>query len=73
MVSGSAIAKFRSFLYYHNQALHWAGHGARMPMSRAPRQLLTGWVAHPWPIGFPDTNFGRLLTKALKRKDFLQI
>ena len=53
--------------YYHNRVLRWAGHAARMPMSRAPRQLLTGWVAHPRPIGCPEMNFGRTLKKALKR------
>ena len=28
--------------YYHNRILRWACHVARMPMTRAPRQLLTG-------------------------------
>ena len=35
--------------YYHRRLLHWAGHVSRMPMTRASRQLLTGWVAHPGP------------------------
>jgi hypothetical protein len=38
-----------------------------MPMNRAPRQLLTGWVAHPRPIGCPEMSFGRTLKKAPKR------
>jgi hypothetical protein len=40
--------------YYHNRILRWAGHVARMPMTRAPRQLLTGWVAHSRPNGCPE-------------------
>jgi hypothetical protein len=32
--------------YFHNRILRWAGHVARIPMSRAPRQLLTSWVSH---------------------------
>ena len=51
--------------YYYNRVTHWVGHSARMPMNRAPRELLTGWVAHPRPIGSPDMNFGRTLKKAL--------
>ena len=39
--------------YYHRRLLRWAGHVSRMPMSRAPQQLLTGWVANPRPIGSP--------------------
>jgi hypothetical protein len=34
---------------YQNRVLRWAGHVARKPMSRAPRQLLTSWVARPRP------------------------
>jgi len=45
-----------------------AGHVARMPMSRAPRQLLTGWVSHSRPIGCPQMTWGRTLENALKSK-----
>jgi hypothetical protein len=38
-------------------------------MSRAPRQLFTGWVAHPRPIRCPGMHFGRTLMKQLKRND----
>jgi hypothetical protein len=52
---------------YHNRVLRWASHNARMPMSRAPRQLLTGWVAHPPPIGCPEIFFCCTLKIVLKR------
>ena len=54
--------------YYHNRILRWAGHVARMPMTRAPRHLLTGWVAHSRPNGCPEMTWGRTLKKALKCK-----
>jgi len=54
--------------YYHNRILRWAGHVARMPMTRAPRQLLTGCVAHSRPNGCPEMTWGRTLKKALKCK-----
>ena len=54
--------------YYHNRILLWAGHVARMPMTRAPRQSLTGWVAHSRPNGCPEMTWGRALKKALKCK-----
>ena len=43
-------------------------HVARMPMTRAPRQLLPGWVAHSRPNGCPEVTWGRTLKKALKCK-----
>jgi len=52
--------------YYHNRILRWAGHVARMPMTRVQRQLLTGCVAHSWPNGCPEMAWGRALKKALK-------
>ena len=54
--------------YFHNRILRWAGHVARMPMSRALRQLLTGWVSHSRPIGCPQMTWGRTLENALKSK-----
>ena len=55
--------------YYHRRLLRWAGHVSRMPMSRAPRQLLTGWVAHKRPIGCPQMTWGRTLKKTLVRNN----
>jgi len=43
--------------YLHNLILRWAGHVSRMPMTRAPRQLLTGWVAHSRPNGCPEMTW----------------
>ena len=37
-------------------------------LTRAPRQLLTGWVAHSRPNGCPEITWGRTLKKALKCK-----
>ena len=54
--------------YFHDRILRWAGHVARMPMSRAPRQLLTGWVSHSRPIGCPQMTWGKTLENALKSK-----
>ena len=62
--------------YYHRRLLRWAGHVSRMPLTRAPRKLLTGWVEHPRPIGCPQMTRGRTLKKALKSvklpTDFIQ-
>ena len=54
--------------YYHNRLLRWAGHIARLPMSRAPRQLLASWVAHSVPVGCPQMTWGRTLENALASK-----
>jgi hypothetical protein len=56
--------------YFHYRILRWAGHVARMPMSRAPRQLLNGWVSHSQPIGCPQMTWGRALENALKVRAF---
>jgi len=47
--------------YYRRRLLRWASHVSRMLMTRAPRQLLTGLVAHPRPTGSPPMTFGRTL------------
>jgi len=59
--------------YYHNRLLRWAGHVARMPMSRAPRQLLTSWVAHSRPAGCPQMTWGRTLENALASKGISKV
>jgi len=51
--------------YYYRRLLRWAGHVARMPFTRAPRKLLTGWVSNPRPVGCPQMTWGRTLKKAL--------
>jgi len=52
----------------HNRLLPWAGHVARMPMSRAPRPLLASWAAHSRPVGCPHMTWGRTLENALASK-----
>jgi len=54
--------------YYHNRILQFAGHVARMPMSWAPRQLLTSLVAHSRPVGCPQMTWGRALENLLASK-----
>ena len=43
--------------YHYRSLLRWTGHLSRMLMSPAPRQLLTGLVAHPRPTGSPPMTF----------------
>ncbi len=49
--------------YYSRRLLRWAGHVARMPMDRRPGKLLTGWVEHARPAGFPQMTWVRALIK----------
>jgi hypothetical protein len=53
--------------YYNSRLLRWAGHVARMPMTRTPRMLLTGWVPHKRPVGAPQMTIGRTINKALTK------
>jgi hypothetical protein len=52
--------------YYNTRLLRWAGHVARMGMTRTPRKLMTGWVPHTRPVGRPFMTWGQTLNKALK-------
>ena len=59
----------RSLEYYYNtRLLRWAGHVARMPMTRTPRRLLTSWVDHKRLVGAPAMTIGRTINKALKTR-----
>ena len=44
--------------YYNRRLLRWAGRVSRMHMFRAPRELLTSWVAKPRPVGSPNDDVG---------------
>jgi hypothetical protein len=50
--------------YYHHRTLRWAGHGARMPVSRLPRKLPTGSVVSG-PCGTPQRISQRPLSLSL--------
>ena len=54
--------------YYNCRLLRWAGHVARMPMTRMPRMLMTGWVPNSRLIGAPQMTIGRTINKALVSK-----
>ena len=53
--------------YYYSRQLRWAGHVARMPLSRLPRMLITSWVDHPRPTGSPPMSWARNLQSVLTK------
>jgi hypothetical protein len=59
--------------YYSTRLLRWAGHVARMPMTRMPRKLLTGWAIPPQPnqpvANSTQMNWGRTLHRCLTLAD----
>jgi hypothetical protein len=55
--------------YYNRRLLQWRGHVARMPLTRAPRKILTSWVDNPRHLGCPQMNWGQTLEKALQSND----
>jgi len=61
------VLKLRSIeTYVRRRQLQWAGHVARMPLSRLPRMFLTGWCGHPRPQRRPDFTYGESLAAALE-------
>jgi hypothetical protein len=50
--------------YYNRRLLRWTGHVARMPLTLAPRKILTRLVDNPRPLGYPQMNWYR--TKKIK-------
>jgi hypothetical protein len=40
-----------------------------MPLTRAPRKILTSWVDNRRPLGCPQMNWGRTLIKVLLSND----
>ena len=53
--------------YVTRRQLRWAGHVARMDMSRMPRKMLSSWVCNKRPRGAPQFTYGRGLVKAFKK------
>jgi hypothetical protein len=49
--------------YYNRRLLQCTGHVARMPLTRAPRKILTCSVDNPRPRECPQMNLGRTLKK----------
>jgi hypothetical protein len=59
LVQRLAIEPFDT--YYNRRLLRWTGHVAWMPLTRAPRKILTCWVDNSRPRGCPQLNWGRAL------------
>jgi hypothetical protein len=55
---------------YNRRLLRWTGHVARMPLTRAPRKILTR-SDNPRPLGCPKMDCGRTLKKVLLSNDLL--
>jgi len=61
------VLKLRSIeTYVRRRQLQWAGHVARMPLSRLPRMFLAGWCGHPRPQRRLDFTYGEILAAALE-------
>ena len=50
-----------------DRCMRWAGHVARMPEQRAPRQLLSSWVRAKRPIGRPHMTIAHSMRDTIKR------
>ena len=46
--------------------LRYAGHVARMPLTRLPRRMLSAWVPRRRPVGAPAMTYGRALRSQLE-------
>jgi len=61
------VLKLRSIeTYVRRRQLQWAGHVARMSLSRLPLMFLTAWCGHPRPQRRPDYTYGESLAAALE-------
>ena len=54
--------------YTDQRMLGWAGHVARMDETRMPRKLLTSYADTKRKVGGQALTYGRMLSKAMKRK-----
>jgi hypothetical protein len=43
--------------HYNCRLLRWTGHVARMPLTRAPRKILTSWIDNPRTLECPQMNW----------------